>query len=404
MADNLKNKISAKARSMKKKAQRRGLFRRFPGNDTAKLVIKAAICAAAAVALAALAVTGADLRPSAVVQGIRDKQAFIHAYGSGYPVDVSGSRAIKTACVTGGTAVMTDTSFEIFDGKGRQVFSEAHYLASPVMENDGKYSLLFERMGKDFTVMSLSGVAVKGKTDDSIICGDISRSGRFVFATTSETTNARVCVFSRDGRAIHKWKSVDYKISDICISPSGKYIAISGISSDNGVLTSTVIIQQVGVKENIRQYTFDDTLVLDIEFDGNSRVTAVGDDLAAFVDVKKEQRSVYPFNDRTLHSYDFSQAGDLALVFSGNSDGRNASVVVIDASCREAARIDTSMTAPYVDLENGRINVLYQSVVSSYNYKGKLLEETEVSADCRAILTSQGRLLAKGIMYIAEVE
>ena len=77
MADNLKNKISAKARSMKKKAQSRGLFRRFPGNDTAKLVIKAAICAAAAVALAALAVTGADLRPSAVVQGIRDKQAFI---------------------------------------------------------------------------------------------------------------------------------------------------------------------------------------------------------------------------------------------------------------------------------------------------------------------------------------
>ena len=62
------------------------------------------------------------------------------------------------------------------------------------------------------------------------------------------------------------------------------------------------------------------------------------------------------------------------------------------------------MTAHYFDLENRKVNLLYQSGVSSYNYKGKLLRQSEVQADCQSVLTSGGRLLAKGVMYLGEVE
>ena len=86
------------------------------------------------------------------------------------------------------------------------------------------------------------------------------------------------------------------------------------------------------------------------------------------------------------------------------SDGRNASVVVLDDRCREIASINTELTSPYVDIDRGRINLLCQSAVSSYNYKGSLLKQAEVPADCQEVFSSQGRLLANGFMYLTEVE
>ena len=122
-----------------------------------------------------------------------------------------------------------------------------------------------------------------------------------------------------------------------------------------------------------------------------------------FLSVKNDQKFIYGYNDKVLNCYDISEDGELALVFSDHSDGRNASVVVIDDKCREKARIETAMTAPKVDLADGRIHLLYQSEVSCYDIKGNLLSHSDVEADCQTIFTSSGKLLARGIMYLNEI-
>ena len=407
MAGDMKDKTSSKANAEKKKAgtlaKASDIVRGFPGDDNFKLVVKGIFAAAALLSLLLLIIAGADLRPSAVVQGVKGKYAFTHASGDGFPVDITGGRIIRASGVTKGTAVLTNTKCLIYDGKGREVISVNHDLASPAMESDGEYILLFDSMGKDYTLRNLSDEICNGKTENSIICADISRSGRFALVTNSETNNARLIVYSPEGKVLHKWKSVSYKISDVAISPSGKYIALCGFSSQKGVLVSTVILQQVGAKENLKEFTFENTLIADIAFHGNSEVVAIGDDLAAYLSVKKDNNKIYDYAGKTLNCYDLSEKGELALVFSGHSDGRNSSVVVIDSSCLEKAKIETAMTSPYVNLGNGQIHLLHQSGVSSYNYKGKLLKQSEVQADCQSIFTSEGRLLAEGIMYLSEI-
>ena len=381
----------------------RKMPRRFMGNNTLMLAVKGAVVVAALFSLLMLAVVGADLRPSAVIQGAKNKYAFTHATGDGFPVDIPGGKILGVSEVTKGTAVLTSTKCTIYDGKGREVTTATHSLSSPAMKSAGGYILLFHSMGEDYILRTLSGVACKGKVENSIICADVSNAGVFAFVTTSDTNNARLLVCSPDGKIIHKWKSVDYKIADVAISPSGEYIALCGYSAKDGVLVSTVIIQQVGRRENLKEFDFKETLIADIQFDGNSRVVSVGDNLAAYVSVKNEDNTLYDYNGRTLNCYDLSRNGDLALVFSDHSDGRNSSVIVINDDCVEKAHIETAMTSPYVDLEGGRINLLYQSGVSSYNYKGRLLNESDVQADCQSIFTSGGSLLARGVMYLSEI-
>lgn len=374
-----------------------------PDGNAVKLAVKLAMTAAAVAAVLLMLLAGADLSPSAVLQGMKDKHAFTHASGRGFPIEVHGSHAIGTACVTKGTAVLTDTSFTIYDSKGREVVNESHHIASPLMENAEKFSLLYDKMGKKFMLRTLSGKKCSGETEDSIICADVAPTGRFAFVTSSELTNAKVAVYSSEGEIIHRWKSVDNKLSDIALSPSGKYVAVSGVSAKNGVLVSSVIIQQVGAKKNLWELTFEDSLIIDIRFCGNARIAAIADDFAGYIDIDSGRLTDYPFNSRILNCYDIKDNGEMALVFSENSDGRNASVVVIDDECHTLAEIDTSMTSPYVDLEGGRISLLDESEVICYNYKGKHIARAEVSADCQGIFTSQGRLLAKGMMTLADV-
>ncbi len=386
-----------------KKTKLSKLSGKLIGNNNLMLAVKAVVVGAAMLSLLMLIIVGADLRPSALLQGIRNKYAFTHASGDGFPVEFTGGKILGVSEVTKGTAVLTAARCTVYDGMGREVDVVNHGLSSPAMKSSGSYVLLFDSMGSDYKLRTLSGDICKGKTENSIICADVSRSGVFAFVTNSATNNARLVVYSSEGKVLHKWKSVNYKISDVALSPSGKYVAICGYSTKKGVLFSNVLIQQVGEHKNLREYSLDNTLIADIQFDGNACVAAVGDDLAAFFSVKDDKKSIYSYNGRTLNCYDLNHNGEMAFVFSDYSDGRNASVIVINDKCVEKANIRTSMTSPYVDLDNGRINLLFQSEVSCYNYKGKLLEQTDVSVDCQSLLTSGGKLLAKGVMTLKDI-
>ena len=410
MAEKKDNKkVSAGSDAKKNKKQtvkplKSVLPKDFPVKDIVKASVKCATILAALITVVVMFAVGADLSPSGILQGMSDKQLFLNASGDGYPVDVAGSEVIKTAHMTKGTAVLTDTSFTLYDKKGRSVLSEAHFLSSPGMENSGKYSLLFDRMGVNYMARNLSRVTCSGDAENPIICGDISSDGTFVLVTNSETTNALVYVYARDGKLIQSWKSVDDKISDVALSPSGRYIAWNGLSTKDGTLMSTVNVRKVGEKKNLKEYAFDDTLIVDLEFDTDARLFAVGDVLSAVLGVRKDNNFAYSYEDRNLRYYDINEDGELALVFSDSSDGSNASVIVLDRECREKAAVYTDLNSPCVDLSHGRINLLCDAEVSVYNFKGELVRKAGVPKDCQMIFSSEGGLLAKGMMWLAKVE
>ena len=151
---------SAKSAKAKKKAADSGKISRtmrfLPGSYDIKLVVNAAVVAAALLSLLLLVAVGADLRPSALVEGYRNKYAFIHASGDGFPVDITGGRIISVSGVSSGTAVLTTSKCLVLDGKGRTVTSEGHLLASPAMAPSCGYILLFDSLGKDYSLRTLA--------------------------------------------------------------------------------------------------------------------------------------------------------------------------------------------------------------------------------------------------------
>ena len=366
---------------------------------------KIAITAAALVSVVALIAAGADLSPAAIAQGAKDKRALSGASGEGYPLDINGSRAITADGIANGTALLTNSNYIVLDGDGREVISEAHYMASPVMKTADRYTLLFDRRGNSYTLKTLSGSICSGKTDNAIITGAVSRAGRFAVVTQYDTANSYVYVFSKSGSVLHKWKSSAYHISDVTVNPSGSLIAMCGVTTtDDGQLKSSVIFQKVGGSKNLREYVFDGTLMFSVQFADSDNVIAVGDDTAARVTANYERELTYPYGGRTLTGFDISDNGSLALALSAHSDGQNSTVTVLNASFHEVVTVETSLDSPYVELTNSRINLLGASEFHSYNLSGKPVKTVEIPADSESVLTSEGKVLVKGISTITKVD
>lgn len=372
---------------------------------TVKMAGKIAITAAALLSIIIIIISGADLSPAAIAQGAKDKRALSNATGEGYPLNIDGSRTISAAGVSNGTALLTDTNYTVLDKDGREIISEAHYMALPVMKTAHRYTLLFDRRSTSYTLKTLSGSICSGKTDHAIITGAVSHSGRFALVTRHDTANAHVYVFSKSGSVLHKWKSSTYHISDIAINPSGSEIAMCGVTTtDDGQLKSCVIIQKVGGSKNLREYVFDGTLIFSVQFTDSDSVAAIGDNMTARVFAGSEKELTYRYGDRTLTGFDISDNGNIALALSQHSDGQNAAVTVINAACEETLNLETSLHSPGIELTNNRLNLIGASEFYSYNLGGKAVKNAAIPADSQSVLTSDGKILIRGISTITKVD
>ncbi len=375
-----------------------------PDSAKAKILVKLVFASLALFSVIFFIVSRADFSPSAIISGINDKKILSQAQGKGYPAEIEGNRTLDFESASNGTAVLTDTNYMVFNDKGQQVVSNPHYMASPIMKIEGRYTLIYDQGNMSYSLKTLSGDVISGKSVYSLITADLSRSGRFVLVTNHETAFSEVSVYSKRGRLLHQWSTSNYCISAAAISPSGSHIALCGVTTKDGVMQSSVIIQKVGGNANLREYAFVDTLMLSVKFENSDNVTAIGDNLCVMMGVNSERQTKYDYSGNTLTGFDTDASGNVALVLSKHTDGKNCEVVLLDKKCKKVAQASTQLTSPQVDLSSGCINLVGEARLYSYNYDGRLVDESEIPADSQASVTSGGKTLVRGVTMITEVK
>lgn len=374
-----------------------------PDSAKAKILVKLIFASLALLTIIFLIVVQADLSPSAIVSGIKDKKILAQASGDGYPAEIEGSRSIDIECISNGTAVLTDTNYMVFNDKGQEVVSYAHYMASPAMKTAGRYTLLYDEGNLSYSLKTLSGDILSGKSENSIVTAALSRSGKFVLVTNHETAFSKVSVYSKSGRLLHQWRSNNYYISSAAISPSGNHIAMCGVTTQDGVMKSSVIIQKVGGGKNLQEYSFGDNLMLSVVFTDSDNVTAISDNLCAQLGVNSKKQTYFDYSGSTLTAFDVSENGNIALSLSQYIDSKNCSIILLNKKGEKISETATQLTAPSVDLTDSRINLTEHSNFYSYNYDGKLVDEAEIPADSQESVTSGGSVLVRGITLITSV-
>ncbi len=376
-----------------------------PVSCNARIIVKSIMLALAVMSVVFFIATGADLTPSSVINGALDKAALETTSGSGYPVNVSGGSCIDIDSMSYGVVALTDSSLIVLNDSGQEVFSSSHYMSSPVIKTGGRYILTYDEGGTRYMLSTISGTSVSDSADNDILMGDASSSGRFALVTSHDSALACVTVYSKNGSVLHQWKSGSYYVSDVAVSPSGNYIAMSCLSSDDsGELQGSVIIQKVGEDENLRVYNFSDQMFLQVEFVSSDTVAAVGESLCAYCSVGEESYTSFDYGGKTLCGFDFADNGRVALLLSQYTDGRSCRVTVLNKSGETVADISTQFTKPSVELTNSGVNFISGSVLYCYDLDGSLDKKIEVSADSQETVTFKGNIIVRGISSISLVE
>lgn len=356
---------------------RNGSARKSPPKKDDNSRITKAIIRLLIVIVLVLAVVAAyrnriDLSCANMTQCSRDTMAMCGS-GRGFPSTINGSHALAIDTIAdSGIALLSDTSLTIYDDTAREAAVRAHFMSSPAMKVSGRYAVVFDLGSTGYRVESAAETIATGDAERTLISCAVSRNCRYALvmqgSSMGESWLSSVDVFDREGNSIHKWHCADWYITDAALSPDGRYLALAGVNAAKGDLTSVIIIQKVGSKEQVAEYVLSDNICMSLEYNNEGTLFAVGSNALTVVTEKGSVREDITYSG-SLSAYDvcydsgavictFDELGTTAKVydaygrerFSYRAEGAIQNAALSDEACAllgdgyiEAIRLDGSL-------------------------------------------------------------
>lgn len=316
--------------------------------------------------------------------------------GEGFPIDVSGSRAVDIKRLADGIGILSDTSFSIHNTQSKTVDIRAHYMSSPALKTSGRYALLYDIGGKSYRLEAVSETLDSGRTDYVITGGCVSRSGRYALLSNESTKLSMVEIREISGEIIHKWHSDYFYITDVALSGDGRYVAMSGFNAEGGKMVSAVVIQKVGEKKDVARLTYTDSEIMALEFTKTDTILAVGNTKTFVIKDFGESTSVISYGTAELVCYDVDYESGIAIYLSTSADLSAGTVICCDTNGLERYKNNINGYILDVSLDSSICAVLSRSTVSAYSNTGKLLGQKDagVGSFCVIALGSDAYIAA----------
>lgn len=307
------------------------------GNDSRSVIIRTCIKLFIVLLAIVIAVTAwrnrVDLSCVNIVQCAKDTPNTI-GVSDGFPVSVLGSTVLAEDELTGGIALLTDTSLTVYNTSSKQMMSRAHYLNSPSMKTAGRYALLIDLGGTKYSFEAISGTLASGSTEKPLIGGAVSRNGRFAVITQGSSYNSsmlsHVQVFDHNGELLHSWHSAYYYITDAALSADGKYLAMAGVTAKDGELCSCIILHKVGKDGTLKEIELNGSLCLSLEYTNTGTLYAVCNNALAVITELGEKLELKEY-EGTLQAYDISYDTGAAIYVSTSSDDSSGLLTMYDS-------------------------------------------------------------------------
>lgn len=334
-------------------------------------------------------------------------QTYLLGYsdGTGYPVTLAdGSVNFGNFSVEDSSpATVSNTTFLLLSKGGKTLSLRQHGYTTPVMKRWGKNFLIYDLGNKSFRV-SRNGTDFTENTqyDYPIYTGAIAKNGSYAIASASEGYTSELRVFDRNGLPLLEWASQHYLISTVAFSPDGKSVAAAAFASEGGTLKTVIHVFNFNKDTPVASHTMEGCVMLDIIFNDNQTVTAVGD-TAAFRFTLGENPYYYDYEGLSLSAFDLTTDGAV-LALSPSSDGRSGSLVHLNESldAHTVSRFD--QTVDSIQLYNGNTAMLSDGLLTVFNDSGIAILTADAGVDAVRAICSEGVCYVLGTGEIRAVE
>ena len=154
-----------------------------------------------------------------------------------------------------GLAVAGNTGVTIFSATGRQLVSHGIQYNDPVAVGSGKYLLVYERGGKQYSLYNANTQMHAGETEYPILGAAVSNSGMYALISSASDANSAVYLYNNRFALINIYKKggnvLDAAIALLTVSPSEGGVSTSVMLAEPGkgeAIAERVIASSLGIR------------------------------------------------------------------------------------------------------------------------------------------------------------
>ena len=226
-----------------------------------------------------------------------------------------------------GVAAVTTGGIEIYSPNGARLLNVELTLTAPRAVCSQKYLLVYDFGARSFVVTSAYGVLFTGETDFPIYGADVADTGHFALITASDTHLSQVLLYDANFNLIQRFQR-DSATTAVTVSDNGKYVAMGGVTAENGDAVGLVEMYRVGIKNSAFRSVLNE-VVLDVDFTDDRHLAVLGAGSLRVMDLDGDWDGIVMLEGETVSAYDVGENG-CALVLGTDPLRRESRVVICD--------------------------------------------------------------------------
>lgn len=312
--------------------------------------------------------------------------------GGGFPVQGDFSDTLQARDMGTGLAILSSDSLDVYSPTGKNVFTYSHAMQSPIMDSASKRAVLYDRQSTTLKVLNGHNVLFRQEMENSIIHAEISDSNRIAVTTRSSSYNGEVTVFNYNMKQRFVWYCATGFPIYSTLSDSGKTLAVNTVQTQDGLLTSTVYLINVGNGEEMYSISTGG-YPLQMKFLNDSRLLIAYTNRIVLWDVENNtQISSYDFGTETLQAVTVS-GRYIAVSHGGLSQHRSSHITLLSKDFEQKFTVTTTEKIGDLSLSHSRLYALGTENLYEYDYSAQLLNTVDTGALAKSLVDYSGTVL-----------
>ncbi len=264
----------------------------------------------------------------------------------------------------GGLAVAGNTSVTVFSATGRQLLSETVQYRNPIAVGAGKYLLVYEMGGKQYSLYNSNARLYEGNAEYPISGAAVSDSGMYALVTSAERSTSSVSLYNNRFQLINRYNKDGY-VTDVAIDATGKHVAILTAASQSGVLATKLMIAVPGEGEARAETELGASMGLSLAFTDSGQVAVLCRDRVLFADANGALIQTWSFDGKQLARFCVGRDG-AAVVLKKNMISaknilivfdKNGKIVYNETVSKEIEQMDRMGNVLYAMTEGGVLRI-----------------------------------------------
>ena len=297
---------------------------------------------------------------------------------------VEAQTSIFAAKSRGDLLVQNREGITALNKNGSQKYMIIKQLTEPVMQNVGKYTLMYDRDGFELLVFKGGSSAFEFRSDNLIKLAKINSSGYVAIVSDDSGFKQKVQILNAKGEVIYIWQLGDSYITDIDITADGKTIIAATVLTDGEVATSRIVLIDINNESIIDETERENSLFMSVKCVKNSHVFVVGESEMLVFDRYGEKKWGLEYDERILQRFLIAPNGNPVLAFIGTRN--NTDIEIYNNIGKRTGTYTSDAEIKAIDSESGVIAICERHDILLLSYNGQIKARKTIQKDAREIV------------------